>query len=87
MPRPKREKLVEELGEDLVRWGEDMESVLPELPPDDETVKPDDKPSKRTVTPKLASAKCLVCGVAAADGRYCRRHKPGAKKKTAPKQP
>lgn len=46
--RRDRGELVEELGEELVAWGEAIRGLFDELLPDDGTLKPDDLEPHRT---------------------------------------
>lgn len=91
--RRDRYELIEELGKELVEWGEGIASVYDELPPDDGQVKPDDIPVQTSMPPAAKTTEpvetefrdrrgrlmtCTICGAReTVDGRFCRRHRGG----------
>lgn len=90
-PKPDRRELVEELGKDLVEWGEGVQRAYEELPDDDGSLKPDDLQPRRSIVHKPAEPveaefrdkkgklmPCMICGARATiDGRFCKRHRGG----------
>ena len=86
-PKKERKELIEELGEELVEWGEKLEQVLDELPPDDGAAKPDDLqppkplPAASSVTEREHYDRsgnlmgCIICmSPKTVNGKFCRQH-------------
>jgi len=89
--RRSRKELEEELGKELVEWGEQIEAVLDELPPEDDKPKGDDDPWHLQSKPKPKAfdpaervvrdrngriMNCIICASErTVDGRFCKRHR------------
>jgi hypothetical protein len=86
--RKSKKELEDELGKELVEWGENVERVYEPLAEDDDLPKLDDHPEMLRPKSAIPAERivhdsngkvmpCIVCGSQrTVDGRYCRRHRP-----------